>query len=84
VSTLSVHAQNELLATGRFITVRPSFMLRLPGGNLPLKALPVALPNTPMPIGLITVKNRMLTPVAQLFIDRIRARVKSLARSEPA
>jgi len=84
VSTLSVHAQNELLATGRFITVRPSFMLRLPGGNLPLKALPVALPNPSMPIGLITVKNRMLTPVAQLFIDRIRARVKSLARSQPA
>jgi DNA-binding transcriptional LysR family regulator len=84
VSTLSVHAQNEMLATGRFITVLPSFMLRLPGGNVPLKALPVALPNTPMPIGLITVKNRMLTPVAQLFIDRIRARVKSLARSQPA
>jgi DNA-binding transcriptional LysR family regulator len=84
VSTLSIHAQNELLATGRFITVRPSFMLKLPGRNVPLKALPVALPNTPMPIGLITVKNRMLTPVAQLFIDRIRARVKSLARSQPA
>jgi len=84
VSTLSVHAQNELLATGRFITVLPSFMLRLPGGNVPLKALPVALPNPPMPISLITVKNRMLTPVAQLFIDRIRARVKSLARPQPA
>jgi hypothetical protein len=37
-----------------------------------------------MPICLITVKNRMLTPVAQLFIDRIRARVKSLARAQPA
>jgi len=81
VSTLSVHAQNEMLATGRFLTVLPSFVLRLPGGNVPLKALPVALPNAPMPIGLITVKNRTLTPVAQLFIDRVRARVKSLARS---
>jgi DNA-binding transcriptional LysR family regulator len=80
VSTLSIHAQNELLATGRFITVLPSFMLKLPGGNVPLKALPVALPNPPMPIGVITVKNRTLTPVAQLFIDRIRARVKTLAR----
>jgi DNA-binding transcriptional LysR family regulator len=81
VSTLSIHAQNELLPTGRFITVLPSFMLKLPDGKMPLKALPVALPNPPMPIGLITVKNRTLTPVAQLFIDRIRARVKSLARS---
>jgi len=80
VSTLSVHAQNEMLATGRFITVQPSFMLRLSGGKMPLKALPVSLPNPPMPIGLITVKHRTLTPVAQLFIDRIRARVKSLVR----
>jgi len=81
VSTLSIHAQNEMLATGRFLTVLPSFVLKLPGGNVPLKALPVALPNAPMPIGLITVKNRTLTPGAQLFIERVRARVKSLARS---
>jgi DNA-binding transcriptional LysR family regulator len=78
VSTLSIHAQNELLATGRFLTVLPSFMLRVRGQRLRLKALPVALPNAPMPIGLITVRNRTLTPTAQLFIDNIRARVKTL------
>ena len=78
VSTLSIHAQNELLATGRFLTVLPSFMLRVRGQRLRLKALPVALPNAPMPIGLITVRNRTLTPTAQLFIDTIRARVKTL------
>jgi DNA-binding transcriptional LysR family regulator len=83
VSTLSVHAQDELLATGRFITVLPSFMLRVAGRPVPLKALPVELPNAPMPIGLITVKNRTLTPFAQLFIDNVRARAKSLAKSKP-
>jgi DNA-binding transcriptional LysR family regulator len=81
VSTLSVHAQNEMLATGRFLTVLPSFMLKVRGQRLRLKALPVALPNVPMPIGLITVKNRTLTPMAQLFIDNIRARVKTLTRA---
>jgi DNA-binding transcriptional LysR family regulator len=78
VSTLSIHAQNELLATGRFLTVLPSFMLRVRDQRLRLKALPVVLPNAPMPIGLITVRNRTLTPTTQLFIDTIRARVKTL------
>ena len=45
VSTLSTNVQNELLATGRFLTVLPGFMLRVPGRNPPLKALPVTLPN---------------------------------------
>lgn len=78
VSTLSVHAQNEMLATGRFLTVLPSFVLKLPGGHPPLKAVPVALPNPPAPIGLITPKNRTLTPVVQMFIEGIRSRVKVL------
>ena len=78
ISTLSVHAQNEMLATGRFLTVLPSFVLKLPGGHPPLKAVPVALHNPPAPIGLITPKNRTLTPVVQMFIDGIRSRVKVL------
>jgi DNA-binding transcriptional LysR family regulator len=82
VATLSFSAQMELLATGRFLTVLPSFMLRVPSPNLPLKALPVALPNARMPIGIITLKNRTLTPLAQLFIDTVRAFAKPLAKSE--
>src|ERR1044071_9268091 len=81
VSTLSVHAQNEFLATGRFLTILPSFVLKLPGGHPPLKAVPVALPNPPAPIGLITPKNRTLTPVVQMFIEGVRNRVKVLNRS---
>jgi DNA-binding transcriptional LysR family regulator len=38
LSSLSVNAQNDLLATGRFITVLPSFVLRVLGRTLPLKA----------------------------------------------
>jgi DNA-binding transcriptional LysR family regulator len=79
VSSLSTTVQNELLATGRFLTVLPGFMLRVAGRNPPLKALPVTLPNAPMPIGIITLKNRTLTPVAQLFIDNVRVRAKPLA-----
>jgi DNA-binding transcriptional LysR family regulator len=81
VATLSEYMKNDLLATGRFLTVLPSFMLKVPGRYPPLKALPVSLPNTRMPIGLITLKNRTLTPLAQLFIDSVRAIAKPLANS---
>lgn len=80
VETLSEYMKNELLATGRFLTVLPSFMLKVPGRYPPLKALPVALTNTQMPIGIITLKDRMLTPLAQLFIENIRAAAKPMAR----
>jgi DNA-binding transcriptional LysR family regulator len=82
VASLSLYVQNALLATHRFLTVQPSFVLRDPSRNPPLKALPVALPNKPMPIGLITVKNRTLTPLAQLFIDNMRDFAKPLAKSQ--
>jgi hypothetical protein len=39
----------------------------------------VALPNARMPIGIITLKNRTLTPLAQVFIEAIRATAKSMA-----
>jgi DNA-binding transcriptional LysR family regulator len=81
VASLSINIQNELLATGRFLTVLPGFMLRVMPRNLALKALPVALPNSPMPIGLVTLKNRTLTPLAQLFIENVRALAKPLAKS---
>jgi DNA-binding transcriptional LysR family regulator len=45
VATLSFGAKMELVATGRFLTVLPSFMLRVPSPHLPLRALPVALPS---------------------------------------
>ncbi len=80
VASLSLYVQNELLATDRFLTVLPSFMLKTPGRNPSLKALPVELPNTRMPIGIITLKNRTLTPLAQLFIDNVRAFAKPFAK----
>lgn len=79
VATLSEYMKNDLLATGRFLTVLPGFMLKMRGRHSQLKALPVALPNARMPIGIITLKNRTLTPLAQIFIEAIRATAKSMA-----
>jgi DNA-binding transcriptional LysR family regulator len=80
VVTHSEYLKNDFLAKGRFLTVLPSFMLKVPGWHPTLKALPIALPNTRAPIGLITLKGRMLTPLAQLFIENVRAVAKPMAQ----
>jgi DNA-binding transcriptional LysR family regulator len=67
-----------LLATGRFLSVRSTSMLRLSGKHLSLKALPVDLPIQPVYIGIATLKNRTINPVAQLFIDCARIVVKRM------
>jgi len=77
----SFNMQMEMLATGRFLTVLPGFLLRLPGRYPRLKAAPVAFPNAATPIGIITLKGRTLTPLAQRFIETVRALARPLASS---
>jgi DNA-binding transcriptional LysR family regulator len=68
-----------LLPRGRAIGTLPASLLRL-GANLPRhKVLPVDLPVPPWPIGIMTLKNRTVSPVVQLFIDCAREVVKPLA-----
>jgi hypothetical protein len=56
-------------------------MLNVAGRFPPLKALPVQLLNKAMPIGMMTLKGRTLTPMMQMFIDNVRAVAKSLVKS---
>ena len=77
VVTHSEYLKNDFLAKGRFLTVLPSFMLKVPGWHPPLKALPVALPNTRAPIGIITLKNRMLNPACCSSSSRTSASSRS-------
>jgi DNA-binding transcriptional LysR family regulator len=75
-SGVMVHSnqmQTALLATGRFVTILPGTMLRFSADRLQLKILPVNLAIQPWLIGIVTLKNRMLSPIAQLFIDGARA-----------
>jgi DNA-binding transcriptional LysR family regulator len=80
VTALSLHLQVALLATGRFLAIIPSAMLRFSAKRLSLKTLPVDLKVQPWPVGIITLKNRTLNPVAQLFIDRARKVTKPLMK----
>jgi DNA-binding transcriptional LysR family regulator len=75
----SVHLLCALVAGGPFLGIFPGSLLRF-GTNLPsLKILPVELPIPPLPVGIMTLKNRTISPVARLFIDCARELTKPLA-----
>lgn len=72
VVTDSPHARMSLVATGRFVTILPASALKFPGPRPEIKALPLDLPKARAPSGIVTLKTRELSPVAQLFIDCAR------------
>jgi DNA-binding transcriptional LysR family regulator len=80
VVTDSPQVRMSLLATGRFVTILPSSALKFPTRRSELKVLPVELPKIRVPNGIVTLKNRALSPVAQLFIEHARDVAKPLAK----
>ena len=75
--TNSPELRISLVATERFLTIAPlAFRTRRPE----LKVLPVELPMARMPVGIVTLKNRTLSPVAKLFIEHAREVAKSLMK----
>ena len=73
VATVSMAMHIHLLATGRFLAMLPASTISLGAKTLPLRALPVALPEQPRPIIVATLQNRTLNPAARLFIETARA-----------
>jgi DNA-binding transcriptional LysR family regulator len=79
----SVHLACSLIASGPFLGFLAVSVLRF-GANLPpLKILPVKLSMPPLPVGIMTLKNRTISPVGRLFIDRLRELARPLARQRP-
>ena len=77
----SLALRATLLASGRFVTVVPGSVLRYSGERLSLKVLPVELPSWQQPVAVLTLRNRVLSPVAQLFVDCAREVAVPLARA---
>jgi DNA-binding transcriptional LysR family regulator len=68
-ATGSPHLLLSLLPKGPFLVTIPESVLKF-GTNLPpLKVLPVELPVPTWPLGVMTLKNRTISPVAQIFLD---------------
>lgn len=76
----SLSLRTKLLANGRFLTFVPGSVLRFGSKNLQFKPLPIKLPRTPQPVVITTLKNRTLSPMAELFIECVREIARPLKR----
>jgi len=78
VTSFSLHARMQLLASGCFLTVMFGSVLRRNAKPWSLRVLPIDLGIPPVPIAIFTLKNRTLSPMAELFIKHARAVSKAL------
>ena len=83
VVTISPETRISLLATGHFLSIFPASALRFPASRSQIKVLPIELPVARVPNGIVTLKNRTLSPVAQLFIEHVREIAKAAAKGNP-
>jgi DNA-binding transcriptional LysR family regulator len=77
LKTLSTHLRTNMVASGKFIAPFPHSVFAFYAERFALKALPVAIPKRPWPVAVLTLKNRMLNPVVQLFLAHLRSSMKS-------
>jgi DNA-binding transcriptional LysR family regulator len=77
VVTYTDIARLALVAKGRFLTI--AYTSAFSGLHTAIKALPIELTSAHAPVGIMTLKNRTLTPVAQLFMDCAREVAKPMA-----
>jgi DNA-binding transcriptional LysR family regulator len=74
----AINMRTRLAATGPFLAVVTASMLRFYTKHASIKQLAVELPMTQRSIGIVTLKNRTLSPLAQLFIATAREVAKPL------
>ena len=82
VTSNSLNIRNSLLSNRPFITVIPGSALRFGPERSLLKALPIDLPHHRLPIAIMTMKNRTVSPVAELFIKCARELTPLLKRAK--
>jgi DNA-binding transcriptional LysR family regulator len=75
----SIQLFQAMAVTGRFLCFASKTRLRLTGKRAVLKAVPVDLHIPVGSVGIVTLKDRTISPAAQLFIDCARELAKPLA-----
>ncbi len=78
--TSSVHVCTHLLANGDFVTALAKSLAE----RFRLKVLPVDLLDRAWPVVFITLKNRTLSPVVELFIEHVRQFTRPMREKLPA
>jgi DNA-binding transcriptional LysR family regulator len=79
LTTFSVHLRTHLLATNEYVAAVPRSVLQANAALFGFKALPIKLPVRPFPVAVVTLKNRTLSPVAELFLKQLRKFTKAAA-----
>jgi DNA-binding transcriptional LysR family regulator len=69
----------SLLGTGRYLSIQPESVFTFPRKHSFIRKLPIALPVVSGPIGILTLKDRVLGPPVQLVIDCAREIAKPVA-----
>jgi DNA-binding transcriptional LysR family regulator len=80
VVSYSMQLRMQLLALGQYLTILTDSTARFNADRWSLKVLPVGL-GQKLPVAIVTLKNRTLTPSAQLFIDEARVVTKAMRLS---
>jgi DNA-binding transcriptional LysR family regulator len=80
VTAMPHDVRTSLLATGRFLTMFHTSVLRFPTKHPGIRILPVKLPIPHVSNGIVTLKSRILSPVAELFIEHAREVAKPLVK----
>jgi DNA-binding transcriptional LysR family regulator len=83
VTTTTTHLLFQLLESGRFVGHFGENLLHFYASRYALKKLPIELPLAPFAVAIVTVKNRTISPVAQIFIDAAREVAKPLVQAKP-
>jgi len=80
VITLSIQLYTIMLETGRWFGLIPASVMRFSAKRLALKILPVKVLAPARPVGIVTVRNRTLSPLAHRFIDYALEIAKPMSR----
>jgi DNA-binding transcriptional LysR family regulator len=70
-----------LLATNEYVASIPRSLLAPNARMFGFKVLPIKLPVRDFPVAVVTLKNRTLSPVAELFIKHLRKLTKPVAEN---
>jgi DNA-binding transcriptional LysR family regulator len=81
VFVIPTEVRINLLMTGRYLTILAGFALRFSAWRSAIKVLPIQLPIDRVQVGIVTLSNRALSPVARLFVDASHEVAKPLAKA---
>jgi DNA-binding transcriptional LysR family regulator len=82
VTTTTAHLLFQLLESGRFVGHFGEGLLHFYSDRFAVKRLPIDLPIQPFAVAVVTLKNRTISPVAQLFVDCAREVARPLAKRQ--